>query len=147
MFPQRYNHRENAHKWPDGVRHKDALKYHHLFLGISGLRPIKEMMTRRIQRQDRSDANISLENQASRFMSFRVCGEDETYDQAARWISTGQLNPLQGLHIQPINLVVYEAPLGALRPGTTHLEAGFTLICVQRLSLPNIATEQPPLAG
>jgi hypothetical protein len=76
-----------------------------------------------------------------------ACGEDESYDQAARWISTGQLNPLQGLHTQPINLVVFEAPLGDLRPGTTHLKVGFTLICVQRLSRPNIATEQPPLAG
>ncbi len=30
--------------------------------------------------------------------------------QAARPISTGQLNPLLSLHLQPINLVVYQGP-------------------------------------
>ena len=50
-----------------------------------------------------------------------VSDEDESYDQAARGISTGQLKPLRALHTQPINLVVYEAPLGDLRPGTNHL--------------------------
>jgi hypothetical protein len=30
------------------------------------------------------------------------------YDQGTRPISTGKLNPLRGLHTQPIKLVVYE---------------------------------------
>ena len=33
---------------------------------------------------------------------------NKLYDQGSRPISTGQLNPLQDLHIQPIKLVVYE---------------------------------------
>jgi hypothetical protein len=38
--------------------------------------------------------------------------------------------------------VVYEGPLGALRPGTPSLEAGFPLRCFQRLSVPHIATRR-----
>ena len=30
--------------------------------------------------------------------------------QAARPISTGKLNPLQGLHLRPINLVIFQGP-------------------------------------
>jgi hypothetical protein len=62
--------------------------------------------------------------------------------QAARAISTGQLNALPRLHLRPINLVIYQGPLGGLRPGRSHLQAGFALRCLQRLSLPDIATER-----
>ena len=79
--------------------------------------------------------------------AIRRCDGDETYDQASRRISTGQLKSLRIFHTQPINHVVYVEPLGALWPGTSHLGVSFTLICVQRLSRPNIATLQPPLAG
>src|SRR2546426_7365638 len=65
-----------------------------------------------------------------------ICG------QAARAISTGQLNTLRCVHLRPINLVIYEGPSGGLRPGRSHLQAGFALRCLQRLSLPDIATEQ-----
>ena len=34
------------------------------------------------------------------------------YGQASRPISTGQLNTLLRLHTQPINVVVYNGPLG-----------------------------------
>src|SRR6266581_4191536 len=61
--------------------------------------------------------------------------------QAARAISTGQLNALRRLHLRPINLVIYEGPSEGLRPGRSHLQAGFALRCLQRLSLPDIATE------
>ena len=30
--------------------------------------------------------------------------------QAARPISTGKLNPLRGLHLRPINLVIFQGP-------------------------------------
>src|SRR5262245_34057666 len=62
--------------------------------------------------------------------------------QAARPISTGQLNTLRCLHLRPINLVIYEGPSEGLRPGRSHLQAGFALRCLQRLSLPDIATER-----
>ena len=48
--------------------------------------------------------------------------------------------PYEPFHTQPIKLVVYEWPLGGLRPGRSHLEAGFPLRCFQRLSQPDIAT-------
>src|SRR5438552_17020342 len=62
--------------------------------------------------------------------------------QAARPISTGQLNALPRLHLRPINLVIYQGPSEALRPGRSHLQAGFALRCLQRISLPDIATER-----
>ena len=64
--------------------------------------------------------------------------------QAARPIRTGQLHTLPCFHTQPINLVVYEGSLGALRPGMPCLEAGFPLRCFQRLSVPYIATRLCP---
>src|SRR5262249_12723527 len=60
--------------------------------------------------------------------------------QAARPISTGQLRRLLGFHTRPINVVVFDGSLGALRPGTPSLEAGFPLRCFQRLSVPYMAT-------
>ena len=56
-----------------------------------------------------------------------------------RPISTNQLNTLLYLHSWPINHVVYMGsyPYG----GISHLEVGFTLRCLQRLSLPNLATQ------
>ena len=41
-------------------------------------------------------------------------------------------------------LVVFKGPLGTLRSGTPHLEAGFPLRCFQRLSVPYIATRRCP---
>ncbi len=61
--------------------------------------------------------------------------------QASRPISTGQLHALLRFHTQPINLVVFEGPSGALRPGIPNLEVGFPLRCFQRLSVPHIATQ------
>ena len=62
--------------------------------------------------------------------------------QAARPISTAKLNALQRLHLRPINLVIFQGPSEGLRPGRSHLEAGFALRCLQRLSLPDIATQR-----
>jgi hypothetical protein len=60
--------------------------------------------------------------------------------QDTRSISTGQLNALLHLHLQPIDVVVYHGPSGGLLPGRSHLEVGFPLRCLQRLSHPDIAT-------
>jgi hypothetical protein len=64
--------------------------------------------------------------------------------QAARPISTGQLHALQRVHPRPIYLVIFQGPSEGLRPGRSHLEAGFALRCLQRLSLPHIATQRCP---
>ena len=62
------------------------------------------------------------------------------YGQAARVISTSKLNASLRFHTWPINLVVYQDPLGGLCLGRSHLVEGFTLRCLQRFSLPNVAT-------
>ena len=47
-----------------------------------------------------------------------------------------RLNPLRDLHLPPINLLISK------EVKNPNLEVSFTLICFQRLSLPNVATEQ-----
>jgi hypothetical protein len=56
-------------------------------------------------------------------------------------VSTGQLSALLHLHIPPIDLVVFQEPSqsSCWRP---HLAEGFTLICLQRLSRPHVATRR-----
>ena len=61
------------------------------------------------------------------------------YGQVKRPISTGKLRALLLLHIRPINVVIYHGS-----SGRTHLEVGFSLICFQRLSFPDLATERCP---
>ena len=68
---------------------------------------------------------------------------DKLYGQASRSISTGQLNASLRLHLQPIDLVVYQGPL-ALAGGRSYLGACFLLICFQQLSRPNVATQRCP---
>ena len=63
-------------------------------------------------------------------------------DQASRAISTGQLNTSPCLHLQPINLVVYQGSTGDCSQGKSYLGWGFVLRCFQRLSLPDIATRR-----
>ena len=67
---------------------------------------------------------------------------EEVYGQAARLISTSKLNASLRFHTWPINLVVYQEPLEVLRPGRSHLVEGFTLRCIQRFSLPDVATRR-----
>jgi len=57
-------------------------------------------------------------------------------------ISTGQLNASPRLHLQPINLVVFQDSSGDCFPGRSYLRVGFTLRCFQRLSLPDVATRR-----
>ena len=64
------------------------------------------------------------------------------YGQAARLISTSQLKASLPLHTWPINLVIFQESLGALWLGTSHLVEGFTLRCIQRFSLPDVATRR-----
>ena len=56
-------------------------------------------------------------------------------------VSTGQLSALLHLHTPPIDLVIFQEPsqTSCRRP---HLAEGFTLICLQRLSRPHVATRR-----
>jgi hypothetical protein len=65
-------------------------------------------------------------------------------NQAARPISTGQLNASRRLHSQPIKRVVCPWSLGALRHGKHYLGRSLALRCFQRLSLPHMATQRCP---
>ena len=56
-----------------------------------------------------------------------------------RAISTARLRTLLHLHLRPINVVVSHGPLKK-----SHLVVGFALICFQRLSLPDVATQRCP---
>ncbi len=56
-------------------------------------------------------------------------------DQANRAISTGKLHALLRFHTRPINVVVFHGS-----QGNTRFQVGFPLRCLQRLSLPYIAT-------
>ena len=51
-------------------------------------------------------------------------------------ISTAQLNASPRLHLPPIHVVVSHTPFTR----KTHLEASFALRCLQRLSVPHVAT-------
>ena len=54
-------------------------------------------------------------------------------------ISSSQLRTLLHFHLCPIYLVVFKGGY-FLKNGSSHLEGGFTLRCLQRLSLPGLAT-------
>ena len=54
-------------------------------------------------------------------------------------ISNSQLRALLHFHPCPIYLVVFKGSY-FLKNGISHLEGGFTLRCLQRLSLPDLAT-------
>ena len=53
-----------------------------------------------------------------------------------RAISTARLRTSLPFHLRPINVVISHGPLKK-----THLAAGFALICFQRLSHPDVATQ------
>ena len=61
-----------------------------------------------------------------------------TFWISPRPISTYQLNTLLCLHLKPIYLILSEGSYTCV--GISHLEGGFTLRCLQRLSLPDLAT-------
>ena len=84
---------------------------------------------------------LTLSNRAQRprgLCALRV--HSRFYGQAERAISNGQLNALLRLHIRPIDVVVFHGP-SYLTVGRSHLEEGFALICFQRLSRPDFATQ------
>ena len=62
-----------------------------------------------------------------------------TLKRSSRPISNHQLNTLLHLHLGPIYLVVFKGSYACA--WISHLEGGFTLRCLQRLSLPDTATQ------
>lgn len=62
---------------------------------------------------------------------------------AVRQISTGQLSAFMytHLHRRPINLLVLKVPYSLEGEGIAYLEDSFPLICFQRLSFTNLATQ------
>ena len=61
-----------------------------------------------------------------------------TFWSSPRPISSSQLHALQHFHPCPINLVVFKGSYSY--DGISHLEGGFTLRCLQRLSRHDMAT-------
>ena len=66
------------------------------------------------------------------------------HGQASRTISTGRVRPLLSVRLPPIKVVVFDHPSGALRPGRSYLWVGLALRCIQRLSVPDLATRLCP---
>ena len=56
-----------------------------------------------------------------------------------RAISTARLHASLHFHLRPIDVVISHGPLKR-----SHLAAGFALICLQRLSHPDLATRRCP---
>ena len=66
-----------------------------------------------------------------------ACCLSKFYGQAMGLISTGQLSTLLHLHFQPITSWSTRS-----LTGRTNLGSGFTLRCIQRLSMLHLATER-----
>jgi hypothetical protein len=64
------------------------------------------------------------------------------YGQASRLISIGKLNVSPRLHTRPITWSSSRSLQGSCDPGRSHLVEGFTLRCIQRFSLPDVATRR-----
>ena len=84
-------------------------------------------------------AQVLASSQKLRAKSFHA--PSKFYGQAERAISTGKLRVLLRFDILPINQVVFLGPSYPLRVGRSHLGECFPLICIQRLSQPNFATQ------
>jgi hypothetical protein len=80
-------------------------------------------------------ATVSL-RQVSRASAFACC-LSKFYGQAKGLISSGQLNALLRLHIHPITSWSTRS-----LTGRSNLGSGFTLRCIQRLSMLHLATER-----
>ena len=72
-------------------------------------------------------------------VSIGVGGEVNAVKRSA--VSTGQLSALLHLHTPPIDLVIFQEP-SSQRDRRPRLAEGFTLRCLQRLSVPYVATQR-----
>src|SRR5215216_3435440 len=83
-----------------------------------------------------SENQIATVWQVSR-ASASACCLSKFYGQAMGLISSGQLNALLRLHIHPITSWSTRS-----LTGRSNLGSGFTLRCIQRLSMLHLATER-----
>src|SRR6266550_4010697 len=74
--------------------------------------------------------------------AFALDARNEIYGQASRLISIGKLNVSPRLHTRPITWSSSRSLQGSYDPGRSHLVEGFTLRCLQRFSLPDVATRR-----
>jgi hypothetical protein len=75
----------------------------------------------------------------SKLHSATETGITKKYPSSPRTISTSLLQALPLFQIWPINLVVSQGSYSLKGDGRAHLEAGFPLRCLQRLSDPHVA--------
>src|SRR5204863_3394084 len=90
----------------------------------------------------RRESPAALQNCTVATVSVRRVSK--SHPSSPRPISTGLLNALLRLQIQPINLVVYQGSYSLNGDGRIHLEVGFPLRCLQRLSDPHVANLRCP---
>ena len=113
-----------AEAFNDRVR--DGIGFGHLAIAT---RPAKHNMKRSHKRP------VLNPNSHRRFCKQTGWALINENDQADRAISTGKLHALLRFHIQPIDVVLFHGSQGSSR-----FQVGFPLRCLQRLSLPHIAT-------
>ena len=82
--------------------------------------------------------SLSLQNCTQTFHPNLLPFPTLTFWSSPRPISSSQLHALRHFHPCPINLVVFKGSYSY--DGISHLEGGFTLRCLQRLSRPDMAT-------
>ena len=102
---------------------------------------IKSYSPSRGRRTTEYPANGSFNRITSR-SGFVACIGKTIYGQASRLISIGKLNMSPCLHTRPITWSSSRSLQGSKLPGRSHLVEGFTLRCIQRFSLPDVATRR-----
>ena len=88
-----------------------------------------------VRRAVRSEAIEDRDSVRTKGLCSSSMSMNNENDQANRAISTGKLHALLRFHTRPINVVVFHGS-----QGNTRFQVGFPLRCLQRLSLPYIAT-------
>ena len=147
MFPLRYDHRkleafcgcltrsQNPKRFAEGfLRRFRVMKSKEQRVTLNSIGRSRE--NRFLLPRDLAELHRSVS-----ILQFSLHAPSKFYGQAERAISTGKLNASLHLHIQPIKQVVFLCPSSPLRVGRSHLGVCFTLICIQRLSQPNFATQ------
>ena len=117
--------------WKAGVL---PLNYTRISVGVTGFEPATSWsQTRRSsQAEPHPDSIVSP-------IHSKLHTDSEFSWSSLRPISNSQLHTLLCFHPCPIYLVVFKGSY-PLMWGISHLEGGFSLRCLQRLSLPDLAT-------
>ena len=129
------------------------------FIISSKLHTVKYHSGKKNRKVLKADALVSVPRSLVRFapQTFRICMSavpeckhsspavihlpspfSALFGKSLRPISNSQLRTLLHFHLCPIYLVVFKGSYSC--DGISHLEGGFTLRCLQRLSLQDLAT-------